>query len=552
MKKVIICLLVVMVASQYGCKKFLDLTPIDKLTGNNYFQSANDVEAFINDQYGRLYEKYVQTNTAGGTGEMRSGEVIPSSNTQTTDYWGGEFIDAALVGGHTRTVANSGLDVGPQTIANTAVDDYNLFLAATQNANYLGHPVRYQFYHLTQWSEYYQVIQSVNILISKLQEGIPALTSDQTKAYIAEAKFIRCYSYFFMVRLYGDVVYYTAAYQKDPLPRMNMVTVVNNCIADLEPSKNDLPVAINDPIKRGVRASRGAIIGLLMNMYMWNAGFDPANATKDYTKTAALGAELRNSGAFDLLPIAEWNTVTKGRSTESLFEFFSTVNYNNTSPVFQFAPNGVSFIHFPYKLPEYNSRASFCVFTTQYMQKLFPDVSDKRVSIWFESAYNQNAETFQMLKFAGNTNLDVTNDPNNQSNPDNTYLIMRYADALLLEAEAQSDLGNEEAAAIPLNKVRLRAEAQLWSGVGQGSDAGYATMGDAIFYERAKELIGEGTHYFDLVRTKRILSKKYTDNPLTRDKFDRGAWTWPIDPAVLSKNNPYMTLNQYWTSGRGL
>ena len=62
--------------------------------------------------------------------------------------------------------------------------------------------------------------------------------------------------------------------------------------------------------------------------------------------------------------------------------------------------------------------------------------------------------------------------------------------------------------------------------------------------------MGEGSHYFDLVRTKRILSRAYTDNPLTADKFGRGGWTWPIDASALS-NNPYMTLNSYWI-GTGL
>jgi len=556
MKKVIICLLVVMVALQFGCKKFLDVTPIDKLTGNNFFQSANDVEVNLNDMYGRLFEKYAQTNTAGGTGEMRSGEVIPSDNNQTVGYnhfnlGTGQFIDAALVGGHTRVVHDSKGDLGPQTIGTTTVNDRLLQTAATNGGNYNGNGMRYNFYHLTQWSEYYDIIQGANILISKLQGGIPALTSDQTKGYIAEAKFIRCYCYFFMVRLFGDVVYYTAPYQKDPLPRTNMVTVVNNCIADLAPSKNDLPMIISNPTFRAVRASRGAIIGLLMNMYMWNAGFDAANATKYYTNTAALGKEIRTSGAYQLVPLQQWTTVTKGRSGESLFEFFSTVNYNTSSPYFQLAPFGESFIHFPYMLPEYNSRASFCVLTSQYMKKLFPDQgqTDQRASIWFKDPFDQNAETFQLLKFAGNTNLSVSNDPASQAIPDNTFLIMRYSDALLLEAEALYDLGDQTGAATPLNIVRLRAGAELYP---SKNDDAYLNMGDAIFYERAKELIGEGSHYFDLVRTKRILNRSYTDNPLTRDKFDRGAWTWPIDPSVLNNHNPYMTLNQYWTSGQGL
>jgi len=35
---------------------------------------------------------------------------------------------------------------------------------------------------------------------------------------------------------------------------------------------------------------------------------------------------------------------------------------------------------------------------------------------------------------------------------------------------------------------------------------------------------------------------------LTLDKFNRGAWTWPINRNAMN-NNPYMTLNDYWTNG---
>jgi hypothetical protein len=535
MKKLIIWLLLVMVASQYSCKKFLDITPIDKLTGNNYYQSANDVESNLTDMYGKLFNKYVQTNTAGATGEFRSGEVIPSTGPNGSTFRVFRF-DAGLLGGHTRTVGFSGTTTGFQAIPGSPVNDRNLLNAILFSYN--GYPNYYNFVTLTSWTAYYEIIQSANILISKLTGGIPALTGDQTARYIAEAKFIRCYCYFTMVRLYGDVVYYTAAYQKDPLGRTDMVSVVKQCIADLKPAKNDLPVAITDPSLRGVRASRGAIIGLLMNMDMWNAGFDPANKTAYYTETAALGQELMDSQAFRLLPLGEWATVTKGRSEESLFELFTTVNYNATQ-VFALAPFGESFIHFPYRFPEYNFRSSPCVFTSDYMKKLYPDTQDDRLIIWLDDPYNQNAETFQLKKFAGNTFID-SSQPGNTAIPDNTFLIMRYADAILLRAEALAELGQTTLAGDMLNVVRARANAIRYPG---GSLD--ANLKDAIFYERAKELMGEGTHYFDLVRTKRIMNKNYTDNPLTSDKFSRGGWTWPIDASALN-NNPSMTLNAYW------
>ena len=539
MKKIILGLLIVVSASQYGCKKFLSITPIDKLTGNNFYQNADDVESNITDMYGQLFDKYTATSFAGATGEFRSGEVIPAAQAGE-----GRFGTQKL-GGHNRTTPDPKGTLGKQTIPAASVINDRSLLEAIDNSRPWG---GYNFGDLTNWDAYYRVIQAANILVSKLEEGIPALSAEQTKRYIGEAKFIRCFCYFQMVRLYGDVVYYTTPYQKDPLPRENMVSVVNKCIEDLKGPKNDLPYTLSDPSLRGVRATRGAAIGLLMNMYMWNAGFDAPQKSKYYTETAALGEEIVASNAYRLLNISEWATVAKGRSEESLFELFRTLNYNTdlNNPFAQanaYSPFGDAFIHFPYKQPEYTHRFSYSVFTEEYMRKLFPDLNDQRLNVWFTAPFDQNAETFQLKKFAVNTFLDANN-PNLDINPDNTYLIMRYSDAILLAAEAYAEMGGKDNEAISmLNRIRGRALASSYN-TSEGS------LRDAIFWERAKELLGEGSHYFDLVRTKRILSKTYTDNPLTADKFGRGGWTWPINSSALS-NNPYMTLNSYWI-GSGL
>ena len=536
MKKYTICILVLLAVSQYSCKKFLNITPIDKLTGNNFYQNAEDLEANVIDMYGQLFDKYTRTSFAGATGEFRSGEVIPSQR-------GGRVI-LGYIGGHNRLSPDLRGNTDKLTLitAGASMSERDGILFASRNTT------DYNFADLTKWDEYYNVIQAANLLISKIEEGIPALSDEEAKRYDAEARFIRCFCYFQMVRLYGDVVYYTNAFQKDPLPRENMVSVINKCIADLKDYRNNLPLIFSDPSLKGVRASRGAAIGLLMNMNMWNAGFDLSNRNKYWEETAALGKEIMDSKAHRLLNLEEWATVVKGRSDESLFELFRTLNYNsNLDDPFQqanaYSPFGDAFIHFPYKQPEYTHRFNFAVFTEAYMRKLFPGGSDDRLTTWFVAPFDQNSETFQLRKFALNTFADAAN-PNLDLNPDNTYLIMRYADAILLRAEALAYLDRRGEAIDVLNVVRQRAGATLFD------PNGPEDLKDAIFLERSKELLGEGSHYFDLVRTRRIMSRAWTDNPLTADKFNRGAWTWPIHQDALF-NNPYMTLNAYWI-GSGL
>lgn len=117
-------------------------------------------------------------------------------------------------------------------------------------------------------------------------------------------------------------------------------------------------------------------------------------------------------------------------------------------------------------------------------------------------------------------------------------MVFRYADVVLLRAEALANLGRDNDALPVLNLIRQRAGAP-----------DIASNGDAlksdIYYERVRELMGEGHYFYDLVRTRKAIDGNFTFSPITADGFARGAWTWPID-VTATANNPFMTLNQYW------
>jgi len=501
-------LLLICIVLPSGCKKYLDIKPLDQLTGNNFFKSKEDVEASMTSIYLKFFQKISETWVIGAVGESRSGEAFAVINSNSYS---------------TRKV----VEVLGQNNMNSAINDQPW------------HDT-YHFEQITNWTAYYQVIQSANILISKLNEGIPNLSEADKNRYIGEAVFMRCFTYFWMVRLYGDVVYYTKAYQSEPLPRENMVSVMNKCIADMKQYKDNLPWTYNDPSRRGVRANRGSALALIMHMNMWNAGFDAGHTTAYYEDAVKSGQELltQNGNAFRLLPIENWAEVIKGRSEESLFEFYQSVNYgDNTSPL---APFADTFLHYPYKFPASAYQTSLMAFKSIYMTKLFPvDEADKRKDVWYADIYSNDGH-FMMPKFAGN----IYASGNQDKNPDNSYLIFRLADAILLQAEALAELGRDAEAIPLLNQVRARAGAVPYNAVQGG-------LKDFIFLERRRELQGEGHTWFDLVRTKRILSQQWASHPLTVEQFNRGAWTWPIDKNSLN-DNPGMTLNQYWVSGAGI
>lgn len=505
-----LCFTIIMLGS-YGCKDFLNVVPKDQLTGNNFYKSKEDVESNMASIYSLFFEKLNETHVMGAIGEYRSGEVAVNPL-------------------HFR--------VNEARVVNSFAN--NDLLDVINNSAWTN---LYHFRDITNWTTYYRAIQSANILISKLQEGVPGVSDAEIQQYTAEATFLRCFTYFWMVRIYGDVVYYTNAYQADPLPREDMVSVLNKCIEDMKSKMNSLPWTYSDPSLRGARASRGSAVALIMHMNMWNAGFDSSNRNKYYTETASLGNDLINSNAYRLLPMSQWEFVVKGRSAESLFEFYRSINYNDQVNII--APIADHFLRWPYKNPRFDNQVARYYYVPEYMANLFPDgqADTRKETIdndgWFGDQYGggvySGQQSFVMTKFAHN----IPASGNNNVNPDNAFLIFRYADAILLRAEALAALSQDAEAARMVNLVRSRAGAEPYVA------SSNSQLRDFIFMERSRELIGEGMRYFDLIRTGRIMSSQWARRPLNRDQYNRRAWTWPVDRSALN-NNPFMTLNTYW------
>ena len=164
---------------------------------------------------------------------------------------------------------------------------------------------------------------------------------------------------------------------------------------------------------------------------------------------------------------------------------------------------------------------------------------DKRSTIWFDPAtlrtYGNDPRTFRMRKFL------ISSDPNaiDGFGFDASQTIFRLTDAILLQAEALAELGNDSKAQQKVNIVRDRAGAPPFTVVGE-------ELKNEIFFERCRELIGEGHYWYDVVRTRRIIDLNYKFGyHCSVDQYKAGAWTWPIHRSALI-NNPGITLNTYW------
>lgn len=477
---------------------FLNVTPIDNLAGNNFWKTDKDVESFTLSIYNR-FRAATMTDTPFfvATGELRGAPV---------------YLNSA----HTSNL-------------------YVNFLRGNQLGDLLTN-TRYvndtYFTKLTQWNKFYEIIQLANILYTKV-DNVPSgvLTAEKIKTYKAEAVFMRNICYFFLVRQYGDVPYYLDAYQPGPLPRMNMVEVLKNGIVDLEAVKNDLPWTYEDSSLIGVRPMHGSVIVLLMHMNMWAAGFDKNNKNLYYEKVADLGREIMedNNGAYKLIPLENSKEIFSGRSKEGLFEIVQNVNTNES-----FNINSV-YSNFVVKTPLVSYSMPFIYYDVSFMRKIYPPTeTDKRATAWFDVNMYNNTGTQQFFKFVNpfqSPNGQLTSNVGNQ-------IVFRYTDAVLLRAEALANLDRDAEAKDVVNLIRVRAGAQPFNTAGK-------PLKDDIYWERVRELMGEGHYFYDLVRTGKVVDGNYSFVPISVSAFNEGAWTWPIHPSALD-NNPFMTLNQYW------
>ncbi|CAL1519704.1 RagB/SusD family nutrient uptake outer membrane protein [Chitinophaga sp. MM2321] len=473
-----------------ACKKFLEVKPLDTLSGKDFWKTKGDAQKAINGVYTLLLRKFLD-GTLYNTGDFRAGNW---------NWFGKDNLRALGTNRMLNTGSGDGTDGGQD------------------------------------WSGFYRAIAAANLCIDRIP-GIEdnSFSTREKKALTAEARFVRAFIYYYMVRMYGDVPLQLDPYDTQLRKREDMINVLDVCKQDLKDCLDDLPLSYEDPTNRAVRGTKGAALTLMAHMNMWQAGFDKAKKQQYWQAAADLGKEVMDLGVYELLPYTKetFQTIFKGRSEEGIFELSLDANYGEKfhSLICQWT------LHEPIIHSAGNVYGGFGSEITpmkKHLDRLYvPGEPDKRFELWFDDPYcTKNPQSAMFLKFSAVT------DPTSRDY-DANFIFFRYADLLLLRAEALADLKQDTDARKLLNMIRERAGARSY--IGGGDKA----LQDAIFAEREKEMMGEGHLWYDLVRTGRVTDQNLTENYLTTDQFNKGAWTWPIyDGAV--RNNPLITKNQYW------
>lgn len=360
------------------------------------------------------------------------------------------------------------------------------------------------------WKNSYQGIQRANTVLNRI-DAISYTASTVKQARKGEMHFIRALLYFNIVRVFGDV---PLVIKETSNPneffgqgRNNKDLVYTQVISDLNSAIQELPVATTTPGK----AIKTAAQSLLGKVYLTLGKF---------SESKAVLADVVASGRHQLLSEpADIFALNNKNNSEIIFavQFASGINGNSegSSAYQQFSPSGTISGAKGHNLP------------TKSFYQLYSSADKRKIAYVGITAAGTPFST--KLKASATTPVDGGSN----------FVVLRYADVLLMLAEAENELGNPETAKTYLNMVRKRA------GLGDAIQQGQVDVRAAISLERRLELIGEGHRWFDLLRTGAAVSvmnawfssqnitTRITDRdllqPIPQDQID-------TDPAI--KQNP--------------
>lgn len=343
------------------------------------------------------------------------------------------------------------------------------------------------------WQVIYQGVNRANAAI----ERIPGISMDETlkKRLVGEAKFLRAYYYFYLVRWYGGVPLMLTETQslsagKD-IARASADEVYAQIIKDL----TDAEAALPDKFAGADlgRVTAGAAKSMLARVYLTRKDF-PNARTK--AKEVIDNAAKYGYGLFDRY--IDVFAIPNKNGKESVFEiqFVGNGSGQGSGMVTYFAPEnspvtGRGFGSFIPTMDLYNS------FKT----------GDKRQELYINSYVDgagKTVNTFQHFNKYVDPSARTFGDANNN------FPIIRYADVLMMFAEAENEISGPTAAALAaVNPIRRRA---FGFPLTAASTADFTTaltketFRQAIWDERRWEFYAEGHRWFDLVRTGRLVS----------------------------------------------
>jgi len=360
------------------------------------------------------------------------------------------------------------------------------------------------------WNGHYSGIAKCNQALKALES---ATVDEVTKnRWMGEVRFLRAYYYFNLVRYFGGVPAVLRVPESatdansDPTfqTRASKEDIYNIVIDDLIFAAQNIPLRSNTG--KG-RINKGTAQAMLAKVYMYQ---------KDWQKVLDLTTEVVNSNQYQLIAdYAQLWRYASNNSSESMFEI-QTGTFNNTDfgvrgyAVWQGprvgGKGGWTDLGFGFCTP---SRQLVDAYEAGDMRRLSTvieiDVSGTfRGTILYDGFRIPSKDSvenfFYNYKAYHSENNNIEPFLGNRDNKQKNIHILRFADVLLMQAEAANELGNADLALKNINRLRNRA------GLEDISTAAGQSLREAIWKERRFELAMEHDRFFDIVRQGRAAS----------------------------------------------
>lgn len=402
------------------------------------------------------------------------------------------------------------------------------------------------------WNYIYEGIDRANTAIAGIEKMPGYENSDELKELVAQARFLRAFLAFDLVRYWGDVPFKTTStgsFGDTAQPRTEREKIYDQIIIDLDFAKIHLKPG--NEVASSEVPCRGAARALLMRVYLQRAGYSLDRTTRTLTRPD----DATRKNYFDAV-IEEWKAFGTegyhnfyGAGYEKLFKNYSKLVLNNQESLWEiaFEPNNgqkdnagywatyngplvdapdagsgaanqnffgranAFFIVLPYWGDFYDDNdvrrdVNFVDYVYRWVKK---DKAQVKMSVCQEISKN-------MYRYPGKWRREWMApgfvDPNHTGV---NYCPLRYADVVLMAAEAYNEINDTPKAWELLNDVRARAHATEINSSNYASlmkapkvyDLPFISDGDeagkfrtALYWERAFETAYEGQRKFDLIR----------------------------------------------------
>lgn len=342
------------------------------------------------------------------------------------------------------------------------------------------------------WDSCFRGINKANFVIAN-QEAINEipesfLTQERKDKFVGEAKFMRALYYFYLVTRFGDVPLITDIPEDGTgFARTPADQVYQQIISDLKDASESL---LEKEVTEDGRATKGAAYALLGKVHLYRENYSEAmNAFENIYDDYSLEDHYFNN----FLEETEFGP-------ESIFEVQYDDDLGN-SAVWNSSVSGEGPQEVTFRGQEYGFRDWFNVYPSDDLLDEYED-GDPRFDQTFYTVGDEvagGAEVVEEIpldrRAAWRKYQNYYKDLNEDMASGINMKVIRYADVLLMMAEAANELGNQAEAVGYINEVRDRVDLPLLS-----TNLSQAEVFDAIVHERKVELAGEQVRFPDLVR----------------------------------------------------